>query len=95
MYFPGAFSPASRAVLRRVFPDALLATGQDAAAFGLNAVSDGRNVLLPRAAKGLRGPLRSRGYVAVPVDMSEFHKAGGSVKCCTQEMRSRPAGTNP
>jgi N-dimethylarginine dimethylaminohydrolase len=87
MYYPDAFSPGSRAVLARLFPDALLATAEDAAVLGLNAVSDGRNVLLPRAATGLREPLRARGFEPVPVDMSELHKAGGSVKCCTQEIR--------
>jgi N-dimethylarginine dimethylaminohydrolase len=87
MYYPDAFSPGSRAVLARLFPDALLATADDAAVLGLNAVSDGRNVLLPRAATGLRGPLRARGFEPVPVDLSELHKAGGSVKCCTMELR--------
>ncbi|MYS24642.1 amidinotransferase [Streptomyces sp. SID4948] len=87
MYYPGAFSPTSREVLARLFPDALLATSEDAAVLGLNAVSDGRNVLLPRSAAGLREPLRARGFAPVPVDMSELHKAGGSVKCCTQELR--------
>ncbi|WP_443070899.1 dimethylargininase [Streptomyces sp. NBC_01476] len=87
MYYPGAFSADSRTVLARLFPDALQATEEDAAVLGLNAVSDGRNVLLPRAATGLREPLRARGFEPVPVDMSELHKAGGSVKCCTQELR--------
>jgi N-dimethylarginine dimethylaminohydrolase len=87
MYFPGAFSPGSRAVLARLFPGALLATADDAAALGLNAVSDGRNVLLPRTAGGLLEPLRELGFAPAPVDMSELHKAGGSVKCCTMELR--------
>ncbi len=39
MYYPDAFSPGSRAVLRRLFPDALLAREADAAAFGLNSVA--------------------------------------------------------
>jgi N-dimethylarginine dimethylaminohydrolase len=92
MYHPGAFSPGSRAVLARLFPGALLATAEDAAVFGLNAVSDGRNVVLPREAAGLFGPLRDRGYEPVGVDMAEFHKAGGSVKCCTMELRPAPPG---
>ncbi|MFC5762478.1 dimethylargininase [Actinacidiphila bryophytorum] len=92
MYYPGAFSPGSRAVLARLFPGALLATAEDAAAFGLNAVSDGLNVVLPREATGLHEPLRERGYVPVGVDLAEFHKAGGSVKCCTMELRPAPAG---
>jgi N-dimethylarginine dimethylaminohydrolase len=87
MYYPGAFSPGSRAVLGRLFPGALLATEADASVLGLNAVSDGRNVLLPHAAKGLQAPLRARGFAPTPVDMSELHKAGGSVKCCTMELR--------
>ncbi|MET9619470.1 dimethylargininase [Streptomyces sp. NPDC006464] len=88
MYYPGAFSPGSRAVLARLFPDALLATERDAAALGLNAVSDGLHVLLPQAAVGLFEPLRNRGFDPVGMDLSELLKGGGSVKCCTQELRT-------
>jgi N-dimethylarginine dimethylaminohydrolase len=91
MYYPGAFSPGSRAVLARLFPGALLATAEDAAVLGLNAVSDGRNVLLAREAGGLAAALRRRGFAPVGVDMSELRKAGGSVKCCTMELRPAPA----
>nr|WP_119291015.1 dimethylargininase [Streptomyces sp. YIM 130001] len=87
MYYPGAFSPGSREVLRRLFPDALIATEADATAFGLNAVSDGRNVLLPQSATGLFEPLRERGFEPVGMDLGELLKGGGSVKCCTQELR--------
>ena len=65
MYYPGAFSPGSRSVLARLFPDALIAEEADAAALGLNAVSDGRHVLLPQAAVGLFDPLRDRGFEPV------------------------------
>ncbi|MEU1780729.1 dimethylargininase [Streptomyces abikoensis] len=87
MYYPGAFSTGSRAVLERLFPDALIATEEDAAALGLNAVSDGRHVLLPQAAVGLFEPLRARGYDPIGMDLGELLKGGGSVKCCTQELR--------
>ncbi|MDX2290773.1 amidinotransferase [Streptomyces roseofulvus] len=87
MYFPDAFSPGSRAVLDRLFPDALKATAEDAAALGLNAVSDGRHVLLPQTATGLFGPLRARGFEPIGMDLGELLKGGGSVKCCTQELR--------
>ncbi|GAA2062635.1 amidinotransferase [Catenulispora yoronensis] len=86
-YYPGAFSPGSREVLRRLYPDAVIATAEDAAAFGLNAVSDGLNVLLPRAATGLAAQLAARGYRPLGMDLSELLKAGGSVKCCTLELR--------
>jgi N-dimethylarginine dimethylaminohydrolase len=87
-YYPDAFSPGSRAVLERLFPDAVLATEEDATVLGLNAVSDGRNVVLPAAATDLADQLRARGYDPVGVDLSELLKAGGSVKCCTMEIRS-------
>ncbi|MFJ8002859.1 dimethylargininase [Streptomyces fagopyri] len=87
MYYPPAFSPGSREVLRRLFPDALTATGEAAAAFGLNGVSDGLHVLLPQAAAGLFEPLRDRGFEPIGIDLSELLKGGGSVKCCTQELR--------
>ncbi|KUL38570.1 amidinotransferase [Streptomyces sp. NRRL F-4489] len=86
-YYPDAFSPGSRQVLRALFPDAVLATREDALAFGLNSVSDGRHVFIAPRATHLIDQLAARGYVPVPVDLSEFHKAGGGIKCCTQELR--------
>ncbi|MEW1550666.1 dimethylargininase [Streptomyces tsukubensis] len=88
MYYPDAFSPGSRAVLARLFPGALVAAEKDAAALGLNAVSDGRHVLLPQAAVGLFEPLRDRGFEPLGMDLGELLKGGGSVKCCTQEIRA-------
>jgi N-dimethylarginine dimethylaminohydrolase len=86
-YYPGAFSPASRRRLARLFPDALIATEQDAYAFGLNGVSDGLHVFIPTGAPALTGALVEAGYRPVPIDLSELIKAGGSVRCCTQEIR--------
>ncbi|MET9773156.1 dimethylargininase [Streptomyces sp. NPDC006367] len=86
-YYPGAFSPGSREVLERLYPDAVLATREDAMAFGLNSVSDGRHVFISPGAGELADRLAGLGYVPVPVDLSEFHKAGGGIKCCTQEIR--------
>ena len=88
-YLPEAFSPGSRRVLERLFPDAILATADDAAAFGLNAVSDGVNVVMPSGATRLAAELERRGFLVHPVDMSELIKAGGAVKCCTLELRDR------
>ena len=86
-YHPGAFSPGSQAVLRRLYPDAILADAADAAVLGLNAVSDGRRVVLPAQARRLADQLAARGYEPVPVDLSELRKAGGGPKCCTLEVR--------
>ena len=86
-YYPPAFSHGSRAVLRRLFPDAVLATEHDAAVLGLNAVSDGVNIVLSAQAEHLAQQLRERGYRPVTVDLSELLKAGGGAKCCSLEIR--------
>jgi N-dimethylarginine dimethylaminohydrolase len=86
MYYPAAFTSRSRAILRELFPDALLAGAQDAAAFGLNAVSDGRHVVLPSGAARLAAQLRERGFETIGTDVSELLRAGGGVKCCTLEL---------
>jgi N-dimethylarginine dimethylaminohydrolase len=92
MYYPAAFTAKSRATLRELYPDAILATEHDAAVFGLNAVSDGRHVLLPEQATLLIDELWSRGFVPIGVDLSELLKSGGSSKCCTMEIRDELPG---
>jgi len=86
-YFPGAFSTDSRATLRRRFPDAIVVDEHDALAFGCDAMSDGRNVFLAAGADQLACDLEAQGFVVVPISLPELRKAGGSVKCCTLELR--------
>jgi N-dimethylarginine dimethylaminohydrolase len=86
-YFPDAFSAASQRVLRQLFPDAVIADAADAEAFGLNAISDGRHVVLNAEASGMASKIAAAGYVPVPVELSELKKGGGSAKCCVAELR--------
>jgi N-dimethylarginine dimethylaminohydrolase len=87
-YFPEAFSGPSRRVLRQLFPDAVIADAADAEAFGLNAISDGRHVVLNAEASGMASKLAAAGYVPVPVELGELKKGGGSAKCCVAELRA-------
>ncbi len=86
-YYPAAFSTGSLRILQRLFPDAVLASEHDAGVLGLNAVSDGRHVVMAAQAVELAADLRARDYEPVGVDLSELLKAGGGVKCCTMELR--------
>ena len=86
-YHPPAFSPASQRVLAERFADAVIATEADALAFGLNACSDGRHVVLAAGAVDLAGQLAARGFDPILLDTSELQKSGGSAKCATLEMR--------
>lgn len=85
-YYPAAFSPHSQRTLRDLFPNAIICSEADALVLGLNAVSDGHNVVLPASAIGFGEQLRDRGYNPVPVNLGELLKSGGSVKCCTLEL---------
>ncbi len=86
-YYPGAFDEDGLIKLQTLFPDLIEATEKDALAFGLNAVSDGRHVIIPDDAIDLSSALTQRGYDVIPVEMTELRKAGGGPKCCTLELR--------
>jgi N-dimethylarginine dimethylaminohydrolase len=87
-YYPAGFGDAARAALASRFAELIEAKDEDAEALGLNAISDGRHVVLPAQARGLAGQLAARGFEPVPVDVSELSKAGGGPKCCTLELRA-------
>jgi N-dimethylarginine dimethylaminohydrolase len=89
MYYPAAFDDAGRAALASLFDELIEAKDEDAEVLGLNAVSDGRHVVLAAQAVELARSLSARGFEPVPVDMSELLKAGGGAKCCTLELRER------
>lgn len=87
MYYPAAFDDTGRAALAAQFTELIEAKDEDAEALGLNAISDGRHVVLPEQATSLAGQLAEKGFEPIGVDMSEFLKAGGGPKCCTLELR--------
>lgn len=86
-YLPSAFDEASLATLRRLFPDAVIVTEEDAAVLGLNSFSDGYNIVIASRAKDFERQLRECGYNPIGVDLSELLLGGGGVKCCTLELR--------
>ena len=87
-YLPSAFDEASLEILRTRYPDAIIATEEDAAILGLNSFSDGHNVVIAEKAVTFARDLRERGYNPIGVDLSELLLGGGGVKCCTLELRS-------
>lgn len=88
-YLPTAFDDASRRVLEERYPDAIRVADADGAVFGLNAASDGRHVFVSPRATGFAAQLRERGYVPVPIGLSELLLGGGGIKCCTLELRGK------
>ena len=87
-YLPSAFDEDSLETLRKRYPDAIIATEEDAAFLGLNSFSDGHNVVIAERATTFARDLAERGYNPIGVDLSELLLGGGGVKCCTLELRT-------
>ncbi|MBF4582495.1 N-dimethylarginine dimethylaminohydrolase [Curtobacterium sp. VKM Ac-2865] len=90
-YLESAFDEPSLAILRERFPDAIIATEEDAAILGLNSYSDGYNIVIAARATTFAEQLRAKGYNPIGVDLSELLLGGGGVKCCTLDLH--PVGT--
>ncbi len=85
--YPAAFTPESVEQVQRIVPNVILASDEDALAYGLNALSDGEHVVLSDRATGLIDIYRRMGLQVWPTPISEFQKSGGGVKCLSLELR--------
>jgi N-dimethylarginine dimethylaminohydrolase len=66
-------------------PEPLVLTDEEAlSTFCANSIVVGRSVVMPAGApERVVAQLRDWGFDVVEVDVSEFHKGGGSVRCLT------------
>jgi N-dimethylarginine dimethylaminohydrolase len=79
---PSAFDDASAAALLDLVPEALVLTEEEAlTTFCANSVVIGSTVVMPACPPRVRRQLEEWGYAVVIVDVSEFHKGGGSIRC--------------
>jgi N-dimethylarginine dimethylaminohydrolase len=78
-----AFTEEGVALLERAFPSLIEVPSMEAGgAMACNAHSpDGRSVLVEAAAVATAELVRRGGFLSVPLDTSEFRKAGGSIFC--------------
>lgn len=86
-FYPAAFDAESQKRLRSLCPTVIEAGKADAEAFGLNLFSNGESVVCSDRARDLHRQLQAAGFIPVPVDISEFQKSGGGVKCLTLSLR--------
>ena len=102
-WLPEAFSPRPAALLAARFPDAVVADPSDAAVLGLNAVSDGRHVVLPAQAAAAGRQLAERGFEPSPGRpvraaqgrwRGQVLHVGGPGMTDRHHARPRPTGTS-
>jgi N-dimethylarginine dimethylaminohydrolase len=85
LHYPPAFTPKAMAEIReRVDPaDLIEASDEDAAAFCVNAISLGRDLVMARAPERLKAVLGERGYLIHDLDLDPFILSGGAAFCMT------------
>ena len=85
LFYPPAFTAEALALIHaQVAPDQRLeASAEDAAAFCVNAVNLGREVIMARAPDHVRGLLTGRGYTVTDVNLDPFILSGGGAYCMT------------
>jgi N-dimethylarginine dimethylaminohydrolase len=86
MVAPSAFDGASAAALLALVPEPLVLTEEEALTFCANSIVVGRTVIMPVCPDRVRARLEEWGFEIVLVDVTEFHKGGGSVRCLTNPL---------
>ena len=85
-YYPGAIDEESQQRLKKSVPRLIEATEEEAKGFGLNAASDGHNVICSNESESLLQKYREVGFNVIGTPILEFRKSGGGVKCLTLEL---------
>ena len=83
MVVPSALSEHGRAALSELVDEPLLLDAEEGAAFCANSVVVGSTVVMPACPPRVRRHLVAWGLEPVVVDVGEFLKAGGAVRCLT------------
>ena len=96
LYYPDAFTPQALATIRARVPhhQRIEACDEEAAAFCVNAVNLGDQVIMARAPASLKAKLAARGYHLTEIDLAPFILSGGAAYCMTLRL-DRTSQTQP
>ncbi len=86
MIYPPAFDAASQTELAGIVPDPIVLTDEEAFAFSGNSLVVNETIIMPACSPRLREILTGLGLRVVLVDLTEFHKGGGSARCMTNPL---------
>jgi len=82
-YYPKAFNKQSREVLKKLIPNLIELTKEEAEGFCANSIVSGKNVIHQSGNPTFTNRLTKLGYKSIDVDLSEFKKSGGGAHCLT------------
>ena len=89
MVCPAAYDEASATALLDLVPEALVLTEDEAMTFCANSIVLGRTVVMPACPERVRAQLEEWGFEVVVVDVGEFLKGGGAIRCLTNPLDVR------
>ena len=90
MVVPSALTEAGRALIGELVTEPLVLDAAEGEAFCANSVVVGTTVVMPACPPRVRRRLEALGLEPVVVDVSEFLKAGGAVRCLTLALDVEP-----
>jgi N-dimethylarginine dimethylaminohydrolase len=86
MVCPAAYDDASAAALLDLVPEPLVLTEAEAMTFSANSIVVGRTVVMPACPDRVRAQLEAWGFDVVVVEVGEFLKGGGAIRCLTNPL---------
>jgi N-dimethylarginine dimethylaminohydrolase len=86
MVCPAAYDEASAAALLDLVPEPLVLTEEEAMTFCANSIVIGRTIIMPAAPDRVRAQLEEWGFEVVVVEVGEFLKGGGAIRCLTNPL---------
>ncbi len=89
MVAPTAYDEASAAALLALVPDPLVLTEEEALTFCANSIVLGRTVVMPACPDRVRSQLEAWDFEVVIVEVDEFLKGGGAIRCLTNPLDVR------
>ncbi len=82
-YYPPAFSQKSRGVLKKIVPNLIEFTREEAYGFCANSVVTDHHVIHQKGNPTFQTKLKQLGYASIEVEAGEFMKSGGGIHCLT------------
>jgi N-dimethylarginine dimethylaminohydrolase len=89
MVCPSAFADASARALLALVPEPLVLSEEEAMTFCANSIVVGRTVVMPACPPRVCSVLEEWGFEVVLVEVGEFLKGGGAVRCMTNPLDVR------
>jgi len=87
-YYPKAFNKQSREVLKKLVPNLIEFSKDEAYGFCANSVVTDHHVIHQKGNPTFQEKLKDLGYTSIEVDAGEFMKSGGGIHCLTNILES-------